>query len=556
MTDEEITKRFEEPFTDSIMDMINGCFTNYIFYQREDSGPYDPITGMRIAPAGYICFCTRCRREFRASFKQMCSDGVTKKHHDTAQCPMCKRTGMLWHNNRGKKSLSERQLIVVFRKIDYTHVIAQGYYAYKGYCGDPKNRDLNSTYSADDWHPDPEIEMIENTRYRFEPGVAKMWWKGFNAWRNGPTWYEQQCISEPFRAGFYGYGNYLLIGREEVLGGSFMQYCADDIYAIAPGNLQRLMSYYAYYAQYPICEMLLKLGLYDIVTDAVDARKQHKRYLNWEAQKPMEFFKGLTHQEFTEIVKSKPKYKEYEFYIRAKKAAGLTYKESQQIMRDYYNYPDQALDIMQRYGISAARLENYLKRQAEYSGASSTSHIFIIYRDYLNMAKQLGYDLAVDRVKMPKMLLEAHDTVTHILNAMQRAEEKEMMKKLTKKRIKQYSFEYGELMIVVPETMQDIINEGKALAHCVGGYAERHAKGKTTILFLRHKKAPSIPYFTIEVNRGYDGKHPLHIVQCHGFANERGTTKPAEVVEFEKEFAAFIRNPKKYKKDHKQEEIA
>lgn len=547
----DIFEEFEKPLSEEIKDKINGCFANYIFYQREDSGPVDPLTGQRAAPAGYICFCTRCRREFRASYIDMCGDGETKKHHDRAKCPLCGREGTMWHNGRGKKCLSERQLIVVFRKIDHDHVIAQAYYAYKGYNGDPRTRFLNVHYSPLDWDRDPEIELDEVARYSFAPSEAHFWRQSWNAW-SGPGWYEERRAGEPFRPGFYGYESYWLVGREEVLGESFMRYCADSLYAKAPGNSQKMMMYYAYYAQHPITEMLLKVGLYDFVTDAVDERKQHKRLLNWEAKTPPEFFRGLSRQEFAEIIKAKPKWEAYEFYRKANRLLGLTFPEAERVRRALPANPDQVLHIMQRQGLTLTRLENYLVHQAEYIGAAGISSAFILYRDYLDMAAKLGYDLSAERVKLPKMLAEAHDTAVKTINAMQREAELKEMHKLTARLTKQYSFEHGGLMIVVPATMQDIISEGKTLEHCVGGYAERHAKGVTTILFLRRKTAPSVPFFTIEVGRGWDGKQPPHIVQCHGYKNERGgRKKPAEVLEFEKEFGIFIKNPKKYKKEHK-----
>jgi hypothetical protein len=72
------------------------------------------------------------------------------------------------------------------------------------------------------------------------------------------------------------------------------------------------------------------------------------------------------------------------------------------------------------------------------------------------------------------------------------------------------------LCIVVPEDDRQIINEGKTLHHCVGGYAERHMSGATTILFLRKEKTPHRSYITIEMC----GKQGNDIRQIHGYGNE------------------------------------
>ena len=61
--------------------------------------------------------------------------------------------------------------------------------------------------------------------------------------------------------------------------------------------------------------------------------------------------------------------------------------------------------------------------------------------------------------------------------------------------------------------MYEIIDEGKTLHHCVGGYAPRHLTGSTTILFLRKAERPDVPLVTIEINGN-------NIIQAHGHSNE------------------------------------
>lgn len=68
-------------------------------------------------------------------------------------------------------------------------------------------------------------------------------------------------------------------------------------------------------------------------------------------------------------------------------------------------------------------------------------------------------------------------------------------------------------MICIPASGEEILKEGRKLQHCVGGYAERHMKGKTTILFMRKAQKPDEPWLAIEM----DGNN---IRQIHGFKNE------------------------------------
>ena len=117
MTDEMIKAEFEKPLTKEQMNEINKAFTHYIFYQREDRTP----------TAGYVGFCTYCRRHFSAGYSEICTDGHTLKHRDYAKCPLCGFTGTLFHINRGKKTLTECRRVVVFRKTDKDNVFAQGF---------------------------------------------------------------------------------------------------------------------------------------------------------------------------------------------------------------------------------------------------------------------------------------------------------------------------------------------------------------------------------------------------------------------------------------------
>jgi hypothetical protein len=179
------------------------------------------------------------------------------------------------------------------------------------------------------------------------------------------------------------------------------------------------------------------------------------------------------------------------------------------------------------------------------------------YLDYLDHAQKCGYDLTQSSILYPRDIQQAHDDAVANWQIVQAEKEKEKAEaeakkygypERYKKLCKKFAFEYGELMIVVPAKASDIITEGKVLQHCVGGYASRHIQCATTILFLRHISEPEKPYYTIEIDEKLK-----FIVQCHGFRNEWENKKAEEVKTFEKEFAKFIQNPKKYKAERKEE---
>jgi len=61
-------------------------------------------------------------------------------------------------------------------------------------------------------------------------------------------------------------------------------------------------------------------------------------------------------------------------------------------------------------------------------------------------------------------------------------------------------YEQGGFIIRQPKSIDEIVEEGAVLDHCVGGYAERHALGKLHILFIRKKDKPDVPYYTMQVS--------------------------------------------------------
>ena len=81
-----------------------------------------------------------------------------------------------------------------------------------------------------------------------------------------------------------------------------------------------------------------------------------------------------------------------------------------------------------------------------------------------------------------------------------------------------------KLQIVCPKRANDLVDEGKALHHCVGSYIDSVAEGKCLIVFVRRVEEPKKPYVTLEVR---DGK----IAQIHGDRNSEPTEEVQKFVE-------------------------
>lgn len=78
---------------------------------------------------------------------------------------------------------------------------------------------------------------------------------------------------------------------------------------------------------------------------------------------------------------------------------------------------------------------------------------------------------------------------------------------------KEMEFKYGNYVVVIPETPQDIKDEGKNMHHCVASYAKDCIKfdnpNRSYIVFVRHKDTPEKCYITCQINNGRIGQYYL-----------------------------------------------
>lgn len=175
---------------------------------------------------------------------------------------------------------------------------------------------------------------------------------------------------------------------------------------------------------------------------------------------------------------------------------------------------------MQENKLSMVRFKNYLKKQN--GKPKSFANGVNLWVDYIDAAKYLGYDLKNDVFLLPKDLNAAHDKATKTAAVLKQARRSDSLKSKEEKRLRQltkkYTYTDGNLLIRPPLNAAEIVEEGKRLKHCVGGYADRHVNGTTTILFLRDRSRPGRPLVTLEIKGGT-------LVQAHGWDDERSPCK-------------------------------
>ena len=197
----------------------------------------------------------------------------------------------------------------------------------------------------------------------------------------------------------------------------------------------------------------------------------------------------------------------------------------------YINNLGAISELMDYHGrIPEPELENWIKAMLKkIIKSNKESHIGIL-RDTISMWYRLDYPRpALENIPVSE-LGRLHDTFVAMYNEQlrhwreqreeQNRKELEKRAKLNKVKIefrKTLEFEDKEHLIRLPVDKNEIVKEGMELHHCVGGYAERHETGDTTIMFLRKKSEPDKPFYTIEVEIGVadDKVAGLRIKQAH-----------------------------------------
>ena len=279
----------------------------------------------------------------------------------------------------------------------------------------------------------------------------------------------------------------------------------------------------------------MKAGMKDVVTDLVDRGVKHAAVIDWDD--PKKAFK-LNRQDMKTFLGTNRDIRILELHKRLKGRIPLM---------QCAEWISRGIDIQRtvraakKWNIPLEKLVRYLDGYvgcAQYGGMSSLSSALRFWEDYLTAAEAMGYLLHRENILLPRDLGAAHDEATKKHQAKlereraaqrrkwerqqqaERAEHDRQVRlaeeKYEERRLKlekKYGFAMDGYVIRAPLGKDEILAEARKLQHCVGGYADRHIQGKTTILFMRKVKKPDEPWLTIEMNGN-------KLVQIHGFKNE------------------------------------
>lgn len=307
-----------------------------------------------------------------------------------------------------------------------------------------------------------------------------------------------------------------------------LKYCA-----YKAGNGIYAIDYIGLYKKYPICEMLMKLGIKRMWSEkALDFITKNKDFQKWlfkNADKVSDMAFQTARNAFKKNANGDP-----QDYLSSLKYRIMCGKD--------VRFTNEAI---YKKALKYATQEKLFDYICENNIASES------YGDYLTACDWLHLDFADTKVLFPKDFQTMHDDYTEQYAEYNHIEqEKEYKKKnaeLLKKMKEQAekfaflsSFKDSSYCVIVAKSKYDLINEGEKLHHCVGkmDYDKRQAEGQSIICFIRKNDDIETPFATAEIKIG----NSLTVNQCYG---DKDRTVP-EVEDFVSAWLKY--SNKQYKK--------
>ena len=508
---EEILARFSGELSIDEENAIRDMFPQYLFFRNEytDDGWEVSSTPVR------LCTCTACRETFEA-VRGNYPRG--KLHGERCNCPNCGREveGRAVHKYKYEMRSLEQWIKTAVLRVEDGALLIEAGEALRKFTWDDLEGDII-------WQP--------RRRYYIAPGVVQGWYYGVvpGSWWCGQCmmeWHARKTVEDAFHPEMYTYnGAYTVVGLEKALALPGFKYCQiEDFYHYRyAADIRRdaarwIVPYLAWYALHPQIEMAVKLGFADAVEELIEYGRKNARLLNWTAKTPKDFLK-LSAEDAKAVLRAEIGLDGLRKWKEQAGSLGIT----------------RYLEIMERVGKenmsmlcscvkdagcglpAAVRYVERLRPPCPQYGVP-LREILRAWSDYLDMAHTLGYDLSEKTVAMPKDLQRRHDAAAETIRVESGRAEMKKYKQRRRMLEKKFAFALEGLRVVIPVSSAEIVQEGKTLHHCVGGYAARHIEGKTTILFIRKRRTPGRSFLTVELTEDKRGR--WSIVQVHGYRNE------------------------------------
>lgn len=496
-------KEYMEHFSTEISEQIEEYTTNVVFLESR----YIFTTKIGKLELGY---CTHCKTEFK-------TDNL--KHNSTHNCPNCGSQCKVKHSWRGHKSLRDEACFMYYEKSlkDPNVLIAKGYYAVRNYGGN--YRDVYNQYALE------AVYIFDISTNKSKMFKSFYWHKDFSETSSIYSFNINGLARHPFYES--------IESLKKALQETNFKYCPYKFYS---GDCI-LLKFLDLYTRHPIIEQITKVGLKGLIGAYLNGCKT-TGIINWRGKDIYRMLK-INRKDLKDIRESRVKVTMsflMLYQLSKKDKSNLNPKEVKELENIIKYGLDRIISILKYTTLKKSY--KYMKKQLEIKREDKYFDITSTWNDYIKDCLKLNMDLSKDQVLFPKDIYIAHQNT---IKQIKIKEDKQLNVAIAKriKTLNKYSFESSGFIIRPAKDSLELIEEGKALSHCVGGYAKRYAKGETNIFVIRKVSELDKPFYTIEFRDN-------SIIQVRGKNNCAPTKEVADFVENFKE-KKLIKNIEKTK---------
>ncbi len=503
-------------------------FSRYLIYKAEKKG-------------SAVCECTHCKKIGVVNRKE-----IRLRNNEKGTCPFCGSRVTIKARGRMPAQISDERWSLY---VDPTQdgFILRYFKANRNILSDRKvDKLIDKSIVTQGVH---EYSRVFCTFPNGKPESVSYEWGSYKQW-GMPRWCPDkgriacaECILYP--------GN-----LPQAWAHTPMRYSALEVLA---ANIPTVSMHYGAamkaYLDFPRLEWLCKMGLNNLARNIIEDQSYFHRMVSKVDYKGKTIYEilGLTKIN-TRVLQAVDGDDHVLRLLQVSQQIGFQFEPEQ--LQAYYGTFECNTELLMQAGrkVSLHKLVRYIERESERyplgDGGGCGRYAYMMYREredprierkrnmakdwleYLGWCRELGYDLDDMFIYMPTNFKKVHDRTAKEYQGLkdrQAAAERERREREVKRQMEQtrraleeilktndgmdaFSIKGKGLVLVVPETADDIKAEGEALHHCVGSYVDRVARGETSIFFVRRADSPDRPYFTLEWKNN-------DVSQCRGFHN-------------------------------------
>ena len=433
---------------------------HYIFYKPERKGE------------GY---CSRCNTRVQ---------GILPKHNQYGICPKCRQRIQYKSKKMQKRIIHKAECTYLLQKFGTNQMVIRKFNVYAKF---HQKRDFV-----------PEISWFETRRVIVEKDFSQTAYY-YGQYKDGSYRWRESLYAE-YHYDFEGnkgtlYQRTLFSLNQGILKTSGLYELQKNMKMVEPET------YLLYRYHCPAIEKAAKAGLKKFVIQSI-----HKKSRLPNHRKLIEIL-GINSCLLKQLVKMDGGIAGLSWLQKMKNTQKWI---SEDILRYFEKHNISTIDVaFIENQMSPQQIYHYLRRMEKESGLP-VEKILTIWRDYLSMAKKIGENLKDSIVYRPRELERRHDEAVIALQEIdtkQRAEELREKFPNLEKVCREITPIYQSLKdekyaVLVPQKIEDIIKEGKALHHCVGTqecYFDRISRKTSYIVFLRRQEELEKEFYTMEI---------------------------------------------------------